>query len=181
MPIAVVTPPAVEPVSTAEAKRHLRVESPAEDVVIASFIVAARGLVEAICGRALVSRRLIETRSGWPTSPDGEISLAVAPLMAVHEVRSIAANGVTSVLSGWAARSAIEPPRIVGLAQQVGAERSLAVEYTAGYGAAAGDVPAPLRHAVLLVTAALYEGRRGEAVLGEEAQSLLAPYLQVRL
>ena len=61
------------------------------------------------------------------------------------------------------------------------------ITFTAGYGDAAGDVPEPLRQALLLLVAHWYE-RREPVVLGETAiqvpetvQSLLLPYRRVRL
>ena len=48
--------PALEPVTLAEAKTHLRVGSALEDVFIASLITTSRLQVEAILGLALIRR-----------------------------------------------------------------------------------------------------------------------------
>ena len=54
---------------------------------------------------------------------------------------------------------------------------ALAVAFDAGYGAAAQDVPAALRQAILAVTAELYVHRGdGPEELSGPAQALLAPY-----
>ena len=52
---AVVTPPAAEPVDLTTAKLHLRVTDAAQDALITIFIQSARGYVEQVTGRALIT------------------------------------------------------------------------------------------------------------------------------
>jgi uncharacterized phiE125 gp8 family phage protein len=181
MSIAIIGPPAVEPVSTAEAKRHLRVESAAEDGAITSFIVAARVLVEAACGRALIHRRVVETRMDWPVDALGRVALSLGPLAILHEARSVPNTGAATPIVGAAVEPGADPALISGVAQAIGPQRTLAIEYTAGYGAAATDVPTALRQAVLMAVAALYAGRQGEVAMGPSALALIAPFKRVRL
>lgn len=55
MPLIVVTPAAVEPVTVAEAKEHLRVTHSADDSLIGALITAAREAVEMETSRALAA------------------------------------------------------------------------------------------------------------------------------
>ena len=56
MPSVLLTPPAVEPLTLAEAKSYLRVDTVDEDDTIAALIAAARLLVEAYARRALITQ-----------------------------------------------------------------------------------------------------------------------------
>jgi uncharacterized phiE125 gp8 family phage protein len=180
MRVVTVSGPAVEPVSTAEAKLFLRVDHTTEDPLIASLIVAAREAVEAFTARALITRRVRETRDRWDARADGSLRLALAPVAAVHAVRAVSADG-SFVTVGETVR--IEDDRIwlaapVSPALPVG---GVEIEYDAGYGAMATHPPAGLRQAVLLAVAALYEHRDGDSAALAAARTLAAPYARVRL
>lgn len=167
MPVEIVTPPATEPVSLAEAKLFLRVDHDAEDGLIAGLVTAARDLVEQSTGRALVTRRLVETRDH---AKGGPFRCAFAPVTAVHAVTR---DGVALDENTW--RLSVDVEHVVG----VGAGR-IAVDYDAGYGDAE-DAPGPLRHAIRVIVAALYEGRDNGPLSTDAAFALIAPYLRVRL
>ena len=57
MPLQLVTPPAEEPVSLAEARLHLRVDFTDDDALITSLIAAARQAAETLTGRQFVTDR----------------------------------------------------------------------------------------------------------------------------
>ena len=168
MPITIVTPPATESVSLAEAKLFLRVDHNAEDGLIAGLVTAARDLVEQSTGRALVTRRLVETRDH---AKGGPFRCAFAPVTHVHDVTR---DGVVLHESAW--RLAMDAEHVIG----AGAGE-IAVEYDAGYGADADDAPEPLRHAIRVIVAALYESRDSGPPPIDAAFALIAPYLRVRL
>ena len=68
MSLSVTVAPAVEPLTLADAKLHLRVETAAtaEDALITALIVAARNKAEAETGRALITQTLVLTLDGFP-------------------------------------------------------------------------------------------------------------------
>ena len=182
MGIAILTPPAFEPVSLAAAKLHLRVDHDAEDSLIGSLVRVAREAVEAFTGRVLIARRVRETRDAWAPDADGAVRLALAPVTAIVAVRVVRADGSMAALS--------ETPR---LARDAGLIRlasfpapafplaGIEIDYDAGFGDTEAACPAPLRQAVLVTVAALYEGREGEAATPPAALALAAPFARVKL
>ncbi|MDX2235060.1 MAG: hypothetical protein NW200_11245 [Hyphomonadaceae bacterium] len=182
MGVTILEPPPVEPVSTAEARVFLRLEGDAEEGAIDAFIGAARNLVEAWSGRALVRRRVLESWSGSPHARDGWIRLAFAPVSLVHEVRVADQAGVRVVgeadvtLDGAEGRIRLASPSAAG----PGVDR-VEIDYEAGYAATADAAPPALRHAVLLAVASLYEGREGDGPSLAAARGLTAPWQRVRL
>lgn len=68
MPLLLVTPPAEEPVTLADAKSHLRVDFTDDDALITGLIITARQMAETTCRRALVSQqwRLVVDRFPSP-------------------------------------------------------------------------------------------------------------------
>ena len=73
MSAILLTPPAAEPWTVAEAKAFLRVEHDDDDAIIASLIAAARGQIEALTRRALMTQTLAlragSMAGGWPVEP----------------------------------------------------------------------------------------------------------------
>jgi hypothetical protein len=187
------TPPAVEPVGLNEAKAYLGVLDSAEDNLISNLITAARQAVEQYCGRVLISQSWRLTLDTWPQEAivngglrdDGAllaanhrlgggvvaIQLPKPPLQAVLAIRVYSAAGLAATIpaSNYVVDGAATPGRVVmtsGASLPVIGQtaRGLEIDFTAGYGATANDVPAVLRQAVLQAVKALY-GRDGDQSL----------------
>ena len=79
------TAPAVEPLSLAEAKAFLRVESSDDYDVIAALIAGARIHVEAQTRGALITQSWRLVLDAWPE--DGRIQVWPAPLQALTAAR----------------------------------------------------------------------------------------------
>ena len=142
MALVLTSGPAVEPVTLAEAKAHLRVDGSAEDRLIASLILTSRLHIEAALGLALITQswRLLLDR--WPepargadaAAADPERSTAVMCSRRRHAGRSIAATAIS--LDGTACRRAS-----CGTGASWPASGRVAngieIDFTAGYGDAA--------------------------------------------
>lgn len=179
MPIRVVTAPGESPVSLTEAKAHLRLEESADDAYVTVLIEAARVHVEKTCERGLVLQTVELTAP--PLFGVESVSLPGGSLADVPqvEVRYLDPNGVLTLLAASVyftlAGGDAKPGKlhlVPGNTWPAMAERpdSLRVLYRVGWATAAA-VPAPLRHAVLLVVSQLYEHRTPE-ITGTIATSL---------
>jgi uncharacterized phiE125 gp8 family phage protein len=169
------TPPADEPVSLAEAKAHLRLTQDDEDGMISRLIVAARRLVEAQTGLVLIRQGWTVSLVRWPD--DRVIRLPLAPLISIDAVST---GGAALGASHCEADTVAGEIRLLrGAIPPAGA---VTVSLTAGFGAA-NDVPAPIRQALLMILAHLYEQRGTDhpPPLPLTLRALLAPYREVRL
>jgi uncharacterized phiE125 gp8 family phage protein len=182
-------PPALEPLDLADAKIHLRIGHSAEDDLIAALIEAARLHVECAYGLALIAQGWMLRLDRWPSCP--EIDLAVWPVSAIEAVRVIGEESDAFVIDAahYVLDASARPARLIRRPGRCwpnpATPRSgIEIGFTAGYGAAAGDVPQPIRQALRHLVAHLYENRDGVLSLGAGpaiAASLLSPYRLHRL
>src|SRR5690606_7581034 len=144
--------PAEEPVSLAEAKGFLKVDDSAEDGLIATLIGAARLHVEGITGRALLAQSWRGVLDDWPDN--GVVRLPVTPFRTLTEVTAFDAEGADHAVP--LAQFVGEPdrlvlPRVVAGMPLLRQQQGIEIDYVAGFGTAASEVPADLRQALLLL------------------------------
>jgi uncharacterized phiE125 gp8 family phage protein len=184
-----VTPPAEEPVSLAEAKEHLRLEGTEDDTYVSALIQAARQHVEEVCWRGLVMQMREIVLDRFPDC--AEMDLPGGNLGAITSVTYVDAAGAEQTLdpSVYEADTGSVPGRLLlAYGQSWPSARcqwnAVRVRYTVGW--AVADVPAPIKHALLLLIAHLYEQRAPEvtgAAIGKvefAVDALLEPYRLVR-
>ncbi len=191
MALVLVTPPVIEPVSIAEAKSHLRLDGSADDILVASLILTSRLHIEAALGLALVTQGWKLVLDRWPKSDC--LALPLRPVQSITSVAVLTADGSPDVLapSSFVLDGGGAPPRLVrtGAAwPTVGrAAAGIEIDFVAGFGAAAADVPAPIRQALLLLIAHWYEHRdpieigSAESAVPRAVSELLLPYRTARL
>lgn len=187
MTLALLTGPAAEPVTLAEARAHLRLDGTEENPLVEALIAAARAALEAETRRAFVTQSWRLTLDDWPADL---VRLPLAPVAAVTAVKVASLSGAMLPIDPgfYETDLAGEPPRLAakrGQAWPMPATRlaGIAVDFTAGYGTAA-DVPPPLKQALLLLVAHWFENRE-PAGSGNELPrtitALVAPWKRVRL
>ena len=156
------TAPAVEPVTVAEAKAHLRVTSTNEDALISNLIASAREEVEAATGIALITQDWRLYLDAWPDC--GVIRLPKHPVQLVSQVTvydalGTATSGVPSAVNlDRASRPArFAKPDSVALPGQ--AMNGIEIDFRAGFGSTGVDVPDGLKRAILLLVSFWFEHR----------------------
>jgi len=161
--------PAEEPVSLAEAKAFLRLDSAAEDGLVTTLVAAARLHVESLTGKALVTQSWRAVLDAWPA--DRAVGLPVKPVTALEAVRVFDETDDEHALDldqfQLEPGRVLLPPAIEGvpsLRERLGIE----IDYVAGFGVAA-EVPADLRRALLALVAHWFENRDAVIVAGSGA------------
>ncbi len=142
MALEILVAPPVEPVTLAAARAFLRIGTDGDDTVLTSLLVAAREALEARTGRALVTTTLRQRFLGarlFNMALPGILMPGRAPAINLVAVRVIAADGAeTPALPGFV--QLIDGRFIVRDSLPSGAI-GLSVDYQAGYGLSAANVP----------------------------------------
>lgn len=194
--LTVRTPPQSEPVTTAEAKTHARIDHSDEDSLIDALVTAARQRVEEYLQRALIDTEFTMTLDDfgpqiawWPRSfLAADIRLPRSPVQSVDEIRYIDDSGVQQTLAQSKYR--VDTSSLVARVTPSYAEtwpttrpitNAVEIDFTAGYGANAADVPEPIRQAIKVLVSTWYDHRQSlsEASVSTvpiQAEYLLGPY-----
>lgn len=191
MALVMTSPPVCEPVTVDEAKTHLRVDGTHEDVLVSSLILTSRLHIETALSLALIDQSWTLCLDRWPRG--SEVEVPMSPLKAVTSVRvkSAAGDWVTLPSTNYLVDLISKPPRLFwnGTTRPDPGVPACGIEITfeAGFGATSAHVPAPIRHALLLLIAHWYEHREAIEV-GSEAtripksvSDLIAPFRKIRL
>jgi len=192
MGLVLIAAPTVEPVTVDEAKAHLRIDHPDEDAFLASLIATSRLHIEGALDIALITQSWSWQLTAWPQS--GIVEMPLWPVRSVEAVRIGAEAGEVLTLppNYYALDGTSKPARLCRIqgAWPEPARNSapgIEIEFKAGFGDNAGDVPMPIRQALLLLVAHWYENREPVVIGGtvaripETVSALLMPYRRVRL
>lgn len=178
MGLKLIAAPVSEPVSLAEAKLHLRVESDFtdDDALISALVVSARQSAEHLTGRAIMPQTLELALDEF----QDEISLPRPPIASITSVKYLDQDEALQTLGAdaYLLDDHSEPSRIVpayGTSWPATLDQSNAVliRYVAGYADAAA-VPQEIKSWMLLRIGMLYESRES-AVQGAPIAEL--PYV----
>ena len=162
------TDPAVEPVSVSEAKAHLRVDIDDDDTYIGTLITAARQWAEAYLDRSLIYTQWEMKLDMFPW----EIEMPRPPMSQEGTTTAVSITYTLNESLGTATLSTseyrVDRASTPGVARtnyggswpsHLADQNSVTVTWWGGYGASGSDVPAAIRHAILMHVAHLYERR----------------------
>ena len=165
------TSPAVEPVTVAEAKAHLRVDVSDDDTYIGTLITAAREWCEQYLDRTLVNTQWVMRFDSFPPDGTQDIELPRPPMSMAGTTTAVSLT-FTSETGGTQAYSTnsfrvdrnATPGAVKTLYGQTWPphlmdDNAVSVTWWAGYGSAGSSVPAAVRHAILMLVGILYEKR----------------------
>jgi uncharacterized phiE125 gp8 family phage protein len=200
-----ITPPASEPVVLADAKTQARIDTTADDSFIPLLITAARQWVESYLGRALITQTWQLWLDLWPAAVelwwDGvregpvtgldEISYISLPRPPLASVNAVTYYDNTDTPTTWDPGNyfvdTISAPGRVAL--RLGATwpvpsrltNGICVEYVAGYGSDASDVPEVIKTAIRQLVSHWYEHRGEAATAASTRGTIIMPTVPVPL
>lgn len=188
MGLTLVSAPASEPITTTEAKLFLRVDTSADDDLIASCVKAARRHFEGQTRRAIVEQTWDYTLPTWPARA---IELPIGPVMSVTSVNYLNSSGSTVSWSAGTSpdvasydvttdgpRAKIFPKynQTWPVIRQHG--NAITVRFVAGY----STVPEDIKQVIYLLTSHFYDIRE-PAIIGTSVgevplsvKALMSPY-----
>jgi uncharacterized phiE125 gp8 family phage protein len=169
-----VTAPTVEPVTVEELKADRRVVVDDEDTLIASYLLSARRVIERVSGLALLEQTWELALDAFPCAhhenPRAAILLPKPPLRSVVSIKYTDADGTLQTLasSEYTVDTRAFPGSVCPAYGKAwpgirSVPNAIVVQFTAGYGTTAEEVPETLRDAVRLEAGDRYEHREDQA------------------
>lgn len=177
----VITGPTVEPVTVDEVKLCTRVAHTVEDTLIAQWIKAARKMAEEYQHRTFLQQTYVLTFDEYPNRC---FDIPQPPLIEVTSIKYYDTDNteytldssnyfvdLTSEVGRVSLNYAINWPTT--LLRPI---NGLVVEFVAGYGTTADDVPESVKNAIYLYCTHMYENRDNEAgTVPEQFFDILRP------
>lgn len=165
------TGPAVEPVTLAEAKAHLRVDTSDDDTYIGTLITAAREWCEQYLDRTLVHTQWVMRFDKFPDSGIEPVELPRPPMVTSGTATAVTVTfttepGATSTYSTaeyrvdrFATPGTVLPIYGSTWTPHRQDDNAISVTWWAGFGPTGSSVPAAIKHAMLMLVGFWYENR----------------------
>lgn len=182
----IVTQPAIEPVTAAEFKAQVR-DDGLTDAEALAWVTTARAYIEEMNNFAIITQTWKLALDRWPSGREkwwdgvrqgsrtelygpssfSDVPLPRYPLQSITSVTTFdTGNNATAVTVAdvFNVDTYRTPGRLALRSGQtwpiaLRETNAIVIDYAAGYGSAAGDVPAPIKQGILLMAASLYENR----------------------
>lgn len=174
MSIILITGPAQEPISLAEAKAHCEVVSSDYDSWFPLAITAARQMAETELRRSLVTQTWERVLDAFPSDADDNyaIRLGMPPLQSIVSVKYINAQGQQIALvenADYVMDNVTEPGYVLPFygtlwPDTMATVNAVRVRFIAGYGDQPSSVPGAIRQWILMQIGTLFENRESIVV-----------------
>lgn len=184
MNLTMIAPPTALPVSLSEAKEHCNEMSSDHDSKLIGFIFAAVASVESYLRRSLITQT-------WEIQLDRFYKfmyLPRGPVQSISSLTYIDSEGEIQTLSTgqYTLDAAHDPPRIfpaysVSYPSTRDIPAAVRIRYVAGYGSKSHQIPEPIRHAIKMIVADLFNNPESSIMEISRSenpalQMMLAPY-----
>lgn len=164
-----ITAPADEPITLAEAKAQCRVTHDAENAAFLGWIKTAREMCEEDLGIALMEQTLEQVADCFPVDSACEIRISRPPLKSVTSITYYDSTGAANVWdsANYLVDSDSFPARILPKSgktwptAELQPANGVRIRFVAGW-AAAGAVPSRLKSGMLLIIGSLWKNREAE-------------------
>ncbi len=179
MPLTLITGPADEPVSATDFKDYVAIDTNDNDQMIAEMLKEARGVCEAIIKRALITQTWEYTLDCFPD----EVLIPLPPLVSVTSVKYIDTNGILQIMDSllyevdtYGIPARLRPAYGKCWPGTRDVYNAVTIQYVAGYGSEAIDVPDPIRSWIKQRAATQYANREG-VVVGQTVTPIPRDYV----
>lgn len=174
--LRLVTPPASEPVTLAQAKTFLRIEHSADDDAITRAIAAARHAAEQHLRLAL----LPQTYDYIAANPEPKRAcLPFGPAQSITSVVLMNEAGATTTVNGANYRLSVDGFSVL-FEPCISAEK-VTVRFVAGIATTVAEIPTAIIQGILHHLAAMLENRDGVVAMPMQSIACYQPYRQVSL
>lgn len=176
MALKLYTAPAAEPISTADARTHCRVDDTTDNTYLDALVAAAREHCEMFTGRAFITQTWELYLDEFPA--DGVIRIPKPPTASITHVKYYNVDGTLTTIDAadYSLDTVNEPARLTPAYGEVWPQtlcipNAVVVRFVCGYGAAGSAVPASIIHAMKLLVGHWYENRE-QVLTGTIASNL---------
>lgn len=165
MRIVTLEEPAIEPVTLAFAKQHIRVDIDTDDDLIEFYIKSARMFCEYYCNRSFIT----QTKGVWYDSTElgycYATSLPVGSVQSIESVDTYDEDGVSSAVDDskyYMAGDRVIFKNTFSYPEDMRAYDSMLFSVVVGYGDNADDVPSDIIEAILMLVGHMYQNREAQ-------------------
>jgi len=168
--------PVTEPVTVAEAKTYLKIDGFDEDTLLSSFITPARIVCENFLNRSLLTQTKILSFDYFEGK---DIRLPYPPIQSITSLTTHDKNNTPTVYDS--SNYLLSNEMLIvndnsNLPTELRKHYAIDIEYVAGYGDNASDVPEAIKQGIIFQIAHYYEAQCCTNKLSPEAEGVLQPY-----
>lgn len=173
-----------DPVTVTEIKSALHIEHADDDTLITDLIASATIEIERMIGGPIINAAKTEHFDSFPAK--NFIQLLYRPVVSITSVKYTDSEGTQTTFTDWIADTKSYYGRVVlGFDKEwpsatLYPANPIEIVYQAGYGAAAINIPAPIKRTIIQIVSKWYESDDQEKKISQGEISRISSYLPMR-